>query len=441
MRGIRRCGAPLFQPWQLVCSRGVCGHFQLLAQGAAGGQDHHRGSPLRQAALGRARRSSRGAVCSPRHVWRSFGKGEQRQDFGTIEGFALLCESLFFRSSHAPLCLAQGRDTVVYRRTSADSAASWPPRFWKLTLELGSGAQLALIDPRRFARVKLGPPAPPPHLGWDPLLSWPSFLAFSDKLGATRRSAKAVLLDQTVCAGVGNWIADEALYQARIHPEQVASDLDQHDVQRLHRLIPEICNAAIAVDANAAKLPEHWMFHARWGQGVSRMPAWSPSTTCAGMSLSCCVSPQSQVVQGFQGQADGGRVQDCLCDRGGPHLGVCARAAGAEEARRGHGRRCEDRGRRARARGCEQETTARRGGLTGQLRHVDGLFVSSSCPPALLRLNFTTTQSPAVLGGDTTERRGTLRERESTLALQAGNRRFISSAASRMPWRSWKTVS
>ncbi|KDD75999.1 hypothetical protein H632_c402p2, partial [Helicosporidium sp. ATCC 50920] len=202
--------------------------------------------------------------------------------------------------------------------------------FWKLTLELGSGAQLALIDPRRFARVKLGPPAPPPHLGWDPLLSWPSFLAFSDKLGATRRSAKAVLLDQTVCAGVGNWIADEALYQARIHPEQAASDLDQHDVQRLHRLIPEICNAAIAVDANAAKLPEHWMFHARWSKASKAKPTVGgfkiAFATVAGRTSAFV--PELQVLKKRGEGTDGGAKTE---------VGEQERVAASKRPRRGEG--------------------------------------------------------------------------------------------------------
>jgi len=39
---------------------------------------------------------------------------------------------------------------------------------------------------------------------------------------------------QSFSAGVGNWVADEILYQARIHPEQTAHSLSEEQVAALH---------------------------------------------------------------------------------------------------------------------------------------------------------------------------------------------------------------
>lgn len=39
---------------------------------------------------------------------------------------------------------------------------------------------------------------------------------------------------QSFAAGVGNWVADEILYQARIHPEQKAASLTDEQVAALH---------------------------------------------------------------------------------------------------------------------------------------------------------------------------------------------------------------
>ena len=43
-----------------------------------------------------------------------------------------------------------------------------------------------------------------------------------------------VVLPQSFSAGVGNWVADEILHQARIHPEQKANSLGGNQVAALH---------------------------------------------------------------------------------------------------------------------------------------------------------------------------------------------------------------
>ena len=72
---------------------------------------------------------------------------------------------------------------------------------------------------RRFAKIKLvKDPAenlPLTKLGPDAFLALPSLDDFSALMLKQRRSLKAVLLDQSVLAGVGNWVADEV--RAAIH--------------------------------------------------------------------------------------------------------------------------------------------------------------------------------------------------------------------------------
>ena len=64
---------------------------------------------------------------------------------------------------------------------------------------------------------------------------------------AYRRSApiKAVLLDQTVLAGMGNLYTDEALHYARIHPLRPANKLKAADYERLHAGIIEALRMGI----------------------------------------------------------------------------------------------------------------------------------------------------------------------------------------------------
>jgi formamidopyrimidine-DNA glycosylase len=65
------------------------------------------------------------------------------------------------------------------------------------------------------------------------------------RLAATRRCLKAVLLDQGVVAGVGNIYADESLFRARLHPARPACDLDAAAADRLRRAVAAVLCRAI----------------------------------------------------------------------------------------------------------------------------------------------------------------------------------------------------
>jgi formamidopyrimidine-DNA glycosylase len=66
-----------------------------------------------------------------------------------------------------------------------------------------------------------------------------------DCLRATKRCLKAVLLDQSVAAGVGNIYADESLFQARLHPSRPAYTLDDAEADRLRRAVAAVLRRAI----------------------------------------------------------------------------------------------------------------------------------------------------------------------------------------------------
>jgi formamidopyrimidine-DNA glycosylase len=56
---------------------------------------------------------------------------------------------------------------------------------------------------------------------------------------------KAVLLDQSVIAGIGNMYADEALFEARIHPLKPAGKLSPDEIKRLHRAVRHVLRKAL----------------------------------------------------------------------------------------------------------------------------------------------------------------------------------------------------
>jgi formamidopyrimidine-DNA glycosylase len=65
------------------------------------------------------------------------------------------------------------------------------------------------------------------------------------RLAMTRRCLKAVLLDQRVVAGVGNIYADEALFQACLHPARLANQTSAAEALRLRQALVRVLNRAI----------------------------------------------------------------------------------------------------------------------------------------------------------------------------------------------------
>jgi formamidopyrimidine-DNA glycosylase len=63
---------------------------------------------------------------------------------------------------------------------------------------------------------------------------------FAESLAKKKITIKPLLFDQGYISGIGNWIADEVLYQARIHPLQTASSLSKEQCEALHTSIKEV---------------------------------------------------------------------------------------------------------------------------------------------------------------------------------------------------------
>lgn len=146
----------------------------------------------------------------------------------------------------------------------------WPPRFTKLRLVFDDGGELAMADGRRLGRIRLrrDPRGEPPIslLGFDALHDVPPLDRFSSLLGERAAPVKAVLLDQSFSAGVGNWIADEVLYQARVDPRRPARSLSRDEAQRVRAAIRSVVRTAVAARADSDRFPRTWLFHSRWGR-------------------------------------------------------------------------------------------------------------------------------------------------------------------------------
>lgn len=143
------------------------------------------------------------------------------------------------------------------------------PKFCRLLLRIEGGQDVAFLDPRRFGRIWLAEnPWEHPRvraLGYDPLIDFPEIQILVKRLGCRKKAIKSVLLDQSLFAGVGNWLADEILYQAKLSPHHLASALSVVQIKQLRKSVLHVVNQAVDVEADYSRFPKSWLFHHRWG--------------------------------------------------------------------------------------------------------------------------------------------------------------------------------
>jgi len=128
--------------------------------------------------------------------------------------------------------LAEGGDRLSGAGTAAEQADR-NPGWTRFTITFDDGGTLRLFDKRRLGRVRLDPDLT--ALGPD--AERIGAAAFRNRVGRGTAPVKARLLDQSVLAGVGNLLADETLWQARLDPRRRADTLDAADLTALHRAL------------------------------------------------------------------------------------------------------------------------------------------------------------------------------------------------------------
>jgi formamidopyrimidine-DNA glycosylase len=117
-----------------------------------------------------------------------------------------------------------------------------PNAAWdRFTVEFENGSRFALRDKRRLGRAVLNPDFS--HVGPDAADVGRG--DFRRIIGTGNAPIKARLLDQGAISGVGNLLADEALWQARITPQRAASTLSIEELDRLRRELRAAVRSAI----------------------------------------------------------------------------------------------------------------------------------------------------------------------------------------------------
>jgi formamidopyrimidine-DNA glycosylase len=161
-------------------------------------------------------------------------------------------------------------------RLSVEAAGVTPGKHDHLVL-FQKERSLIYSDPRMFGRIRftLGKGRPEWWRNLPPAILSSSFTVavLHEHLRKGRRSPiKALLLDQALFPGIGNWMADEITWQIRVHPATPAANFtasQQHDLWKVSRAICRTALKTIGVDGSEP--PKNWLIHRRW-QKQGRCP-------------------------------------------------------------------------------------------------------------------------------------------------------------------------
>ena len=179
--------------------------------------------------------------------------------------------------------------TFYYKPSKKGENEEWPPKYWKFHLETKGEPKVeaAYVDLRRFGRIRLvdcpggeiRKNSPLVENGPDPVqdkdvvtVDW-----LAEKCKKKHVPIKALLLDQANVSGIGNWVGDEIMYDAKMHPEQYSDSLSDQQIKQLHKSIHYVCSTAVDLLADSEQFPDTWLFKHRWGKGKKDAPNTLPN--------------------------------------------------------------------------------------------------------------------------------------------------------------------
>jgi len=150
---------------------------------------------------------------------------------------------LVFRSDTARFGAGHPNDSLI---------GDLPDKSTRVILYFTDGSTLYFNDQRKFGWMRLMPTAEVPMLdffqkvGPEPLAADFTASDFVTRLRRRNKSAiKAVLLDQTIVAGVGNIYADESLWGAKIHPNTIVASLSDEELKKLYASLTAVLKLSI----------------------------------------------------------------------------------------------------------------------------------------------------------------------------------------------------
>ena len=134
-----------------------------------------------------------------------------------------------------------------------------PQKHDHVVFEMDSGARITFNDPRRFGAMDLMTTASADShpllatLGPEPLGNDFSADHLAARLAGRKGPIKALLLDQSNVAGLGNIYVSEALHRAHVHPEATGASLNRPQIEALSLQIVAVLSEAITAGGSSLR--------------------------------------------------------------------------------------------------------------------------------------------------------------------------------------------
>lgn len=169
------------------------------------------------------------------------------------------------------------------------------PGHTRLRLDFDDGGCLAVVSLRKLGEIGLTG-------------DWRSFIrekglgpdcldldldGFRRRLRGRRGTVKGTLLDQSVLAGLGSVYADEALFQAGVHPRAGTGSLGRRRTADLWSCIGSVLDRAVQAGAQPGRMPDDWLLpRRREGEACPRCGGIVQRTRVSGRSTYFCPGHQ-----------------------------------------------------------------------------------------------------------------------------------------------------
>ncbi len=159
------------------------------------------------------------------------------------------------RAKYLILELGHAKRLVFHLRLSGTMAIIpshlEPHKFSRLALVLND-CQLLFNEPRVLGRVYLIKTKDNPpnlkgfyNLGCEPVSDDFTSAYLKSKIKNRKARIKSLLLDQNICAGMGNIYSDEALFRAGIRPLRRANRITNSEIERLTKALRDVITEGI----------------------------------------------------------------------------------------------------------------------------------------------------------------------------------------------------
>ena len=128
-----------------------------------------------------------------------------------------------------------------------DIVGTETPKYTTVEFSFHNKKKMCMVDFRKFGNVWIVEDVKEivGNLGIEPLESKFTYKEFKNMLSTRRGWLKPLLLNQQFIAGIGNYLADEILFRAELHPLRTADTLSDKEIRKLHLSIRYVIRASI----------------------------------------------------------------------------------------------------------------------------------------------------------------------------------------------------